>query len=116
VASIGLMALKTWYISTRPWSLVMTFVSVCLGGVASFSSGGFNPTYFVLAMLGLIVAHMAANMTNDYYDVKNGVDGQSPTSQFRPHPLLHNELSKSSYKMVIVLLFAIGLMISLYFT
>ncbi len=111
-----LMAFQTWYIATRPWSLVMTFVSVCLGGVVSYSIGNFNPGYFFLAMLGLIIAHMAANMTNDYYDVRDGVDSQSPTAQFRPHPLLHNELSKRGYKAVIAALYAVGFTISLYFT
>jgi len=110
------MAFKTWFISTRPWSLVMTFVSVCLGGVVSYSMGGFNAAYFVLAMVGLIIAHMAANMTNDYYDVRDGVDRESATAQFRPHPLLHNELNKESYKLVIALLYGVGLAISLYFT
>jgi 1,4-dihydroxy-2-naphthoate octaprenyltransferase len=36
--------------------------------------GKFSPEYFLLVMLGLILNHMALNMTDDYYDFRHLVD------------------------------------------
>jgi len=110
------VSLKTWFIATRPWSLGMTFISTCLAGILSYAKGSFDPTSFLLVMLGLMIAHTAANMTNDYYDVKHGVDENAPTAKYRPHPLLNKEVSKSSFKIVIIILYLIGISISIFFT
>lgn len=110
------MSLKTWIIATRPWSLVMTFVSTCLAGILAYASGGFSIPIFILAMVGLLIAHIAANMTNDWYDVKHGVDANAPTAEYRPHPLLFGELDKKTYKTAIFSLYGVGLIISLYLT
>jgi len=110
------MSLKTWIIATRPWSLVMTFVSTCLAGILAYAGGSFSIPIFILTMIGLLIAHIAANMTNDWYDVKHGVDANAPTAEYRPHPLLFGELDKKTYKRVIFSLYGIGLIISLYLT
>lgn len=110
------MSLGTWIIATRPWSLVMTFVSTCLAGIMAYTYGSFDPILFILTMIGLLIAHTAANMANDWYDVKNGVDENAPTSEYRPHPLLFGEVDKNTYKMVVIGLYAVGLSISLYLT
>ena len=110
------MSLSTWFIATRPWSLVMTFVATCLAGIMAYSFGSFDPLLFGLTMIGLIIAHTASNMTNDWYDVKNGVDENAPTSEYRPHPLLFGEVDKGTYKMVIFAQFVVGFAISAYLT
>lgn len=110
------MLLKTWILATRPWSLVMTFVSTSLAGIMAYSSGTFSFYIFFLTMIGLLVAHMGANMTNDWYDVRDGVDVKATTSEYRPHPLLLGEVDKKSYIIAILTLYGIGLSISLYLT
>ena len=110
------MSLKTWYIATRPWSLVMTFVSTCLAGVLAYAGGGFSVPIFILTMMGLIIAHIAANMANDWYDVKNKVDENAPTAKYRPHPLLAGEIEKSEYKKVVFAVYSVGILIGLYLT
>ena len=110
------MSLGTWFIATRPWSLVMTFVATCLAGIMAFSIGSFDPFLFILTMIGLLIAHTASNMTNDWYDVKHGVDENAPTAEYRPHPLLFGEVDKGTYKMVVFALFAVGFGISAYLT
>jgi len=112
----SVMSFGTWFIATRPWSLVMTFVSTCLAGTMAYAYGSFNIFLFALTMIGLLIAHSAANMANDWYDVKHGVDEEAPTKEYRPHPLLFGELEKSSYKLVVIGLYAVGLIISLYLT
>ena len=110
------MSLGTWYIATRPWSLVMTFVATCLAGIMAYAYGSFNVFFFILTMIGLMIAHSAANMANDWYDVKNGVDENAPTAQYRPHPLLFGQVDKKTYKIVVFGLYGIGLSIALYLT
>lgn len=110
------MSIKTWYIATRPWSLTMTFVSTCLAGVMAYASGTFSIPLFILTMVGLLIAHTAANMANDWYDVKHGVDENAPTSKYRPHPLLNGEVSKSDYKKVNLAIYAVGFAIAFYLT
>jgi 1,4-dihydroxy-2-naphthoate octaprenyltransferase len=110
------MSLNTWFIATRPWSLVMTFVATCLAGIMAYSFGSFDPFLFALTMIGLIIAHTASNMTNDWYDVKNGVDENAPTAKYRPHPLLFGQVNRGTYKMVIFAQFAVGFAIASYLT
>jgi 1,4-dihydroxy-2-naphthoate octaprenyltransferase len=46
-----------------------------LGGMIAWTvDGKFLPGYFLLVMLGLILNHMALNMTDDYYDFHHLVD------------------------------------------
>ena len=94
----------------------MTFVATCLAGIMAYSFGSFDPFLFTLTMIGLIIAHTASNMTNDWYDVKNGVDENAPTAKYRPHPLLFGEVDRGTYKMVIFAQFAVGFAIAGYLT
>jgi 1,4-dihydroxy-2-naphthoate octaprenyltransferase len=94
----------------------MTFVSTCLAGIMAYAYGSFDLFLFALTMIGLLVAHTAANMTNDWYDVKHGVDENAPTAEYRPHPLLYGQVEKGTYRLVVFGLYIIGLSISFYLT
>jgi 1,4-dihydroxy-2-naphthoate octaprenyltransferase len=108
------MSLKIWVLATRPWSLSMTFVSVSLAGILAYSSGSFNVLLFLGTMVGLMLAHLASNMANDYFDVKHGVDKvESPTSQYRPHPLLTGEIPRGSFKTVVIGMYVLALVFAL---
>jgi 1,4-dihydroxy-2-naphthoate octaprenyltransferase len=46
-----------------------------LGGMIAWTTDGrFHPGYFLLVILGLILNHLALNMTDDYYDFHHLVD------------------------------------------
>jgi 1,4-dihydroxy-2-naphthoate octaprenyltransferase len=94
----------------------MTFVSTCLAGIMAYSSGRFDLGLFLITMVGSMIAHTASNMANDWYDVKDGVDENAPTAEYRPHPLLFGEVTKSAYKRVVFGLYGVGLLISIYLT
>jgi len=95
--------MKRWFLATRPWSFIMTIISTSLG--ASLASD-FNLLLFILTLLGLILAHAATNLLNDYFDVKSGVDKiDSPTSRYRPHPYLMGQISTKSLLIVTLLLY-----------
>lgn len=82
--------LRMWLLATRPWSFVMTFVSIT--GAAAYTYvrfHAFNPLYYVAVLIGVTLLHAAANVLNDYYDTVRGVDVPgAPTTLYRPHPIL----------------------------
>ena len=52
-----------------------SFMPGILGGMIAWTTEAeFHPGYFLLVMLGLILNHLALNMTDDYYDFHHLVD------------------------------------------
>ncbi len=83
-----------WLIATRSVVFVMTVNSVIIGGLlylltAAFSFG-FLALLFLVA-LGLVSAHAASNLFNDYWDAKHGID--TSEGYFRPAYMPHPSLS-----------------------
>src|SRR5512139_2648495 len=52
-----------------------SFMPGILGGMIAWTTDGkFLPGYFLLVILGLLLNHIALNMTDDYYDFRHLVD------------------------------------------
>ena len=94
----GLDAVSRWLVATRPVVFVMTVNSVIIGGLLYLIYAGFSWAFllpFALALVGLVTAHAASNLFNDYWDAKHGID----TSQdhfrpaYMPHPILSGMMS-----------------------
>ena len=66
--------MRTWFLETRPQFLIISVMVVFLGTSVAWYHGYFNPLYCVLALVGLLLAHISANTLNDYFDYKSGVD------------------------------------------
>ena len=68
--------IKKFIIVTRVWSFTASSSSVVLGSVSAlvFAEIEFNILYFVLAFIGMVVLHSGANILNDIYDYKKGID------------------------------------------
>jgi 1,4-dihydroxy-2-naphthoate octaprenyltransferase len=67
--------LAVWWKAFRFHFTTASFMPGILGGMIAWSTDGeFLPGYFLLVMLGLILNHMALNMTDDYYDFRHLVD------------------------------------------
>jgi 1,4-dihydroxy-2-naphthoate octaprenyltransferase len=87
-----------WLLITRASVFPMTFTSGVLGGLLAVA--GPTPAtadwgLFALALLGLVVAHAANNMINDWFDLSGGVDSTSYVrGQYAPHPILSGLISK----------------------
>lgn len=67
----------------------MTLISGAIGGLLAAGAPSADWSYFCLALVGLVVAHAANNMINDYFDLGGGVDtpGYARTV-YAPHPIL----------------------------
>ncbi len=103
----GLDPISRWLIATRSVVFVMTANSVIIGGLLYLLISGFSFAFllpFALALVGLVTAHAASNLFNDYWDAKHGID----TSQdyfrpaYMPHPTLSGMMSPKG-------LFSLGL-------
>ncbi len=104
-----------WLIITRAAVFSMTLTSGLIGGLLAASSSTFAWTPFALALLGLVLAHAANNMINDYFDLTGGVDTtEYVRAQYAPHPILSGLISKSGLLAAIVAVNAIDAAIAGY--
>ena len=67
--------LLIWWRAFRFHYASASFMPGILGGMIAWTiNRQFHPEYFLLVMLGLVLNHLALNMTDDYYDFRHLVD------------------------------------------
>jgi 1,4-dihydroxy-2-naphthoate polyprenyltransferase len=72
---MNLERLAIWWGAFRFHYTSASFMPGILGGMIAWTTDGqFHPGYFLLVLFGLILNHMALNMTDDYYDFRHLVD------------------------------------------
>lgn len=88
-----------WLISTRAAVLLMTFLSAALAGLFAWHDGyRVNPGRWLLLTLGLILAHAANNLFNDFTDYSRGVDKDNYyRTQYGPQPLADGLLTRRQH-------------------
>jgi 1,4-dihydroxy-2-naphthoate octaprenyltransferase len=93
-------AISKWLVITRAAVFSMTATSGLIGGllaVGAARSGQIGVDYglMALAIIGLIVAHAANNMINDFFDLEGGVDTDDYyRALYAPHPVLSGWVTK----------------------
>ncbi|HLK11571.1 MAG TPA: prenyltransferase [Candidatus Binatia bacterium] len=88
-------AVSRWLLITRACVFSMTLTSGLIGGLLAAGAPAPRWGLFALALVGLVVAHAANNMINDYFDTTGGVDTAEYTrALYAPHPLLSGLISK----------------------
>jgi 1,4-dihydroxy-2-naphthoate octaprenyltransferase len=106
-----------WLLITRASVFPMTVTSGAIGGFLAASAPDPSWLYFAVALLGLVLAHAANNMINDYFDLESGVDsGEYVRTQYAPHPVLSGLISKSGLLIAIAVVNLLDLAILLYLT
>ncbi len=106
-----------WLIITRAAVFSMTATSGLIGGLLAAAIAD-SPNYFnfALAVIGLVLAHAANNMINDYFDMEGGVDTDEYTrAQYAPHPVLAGLISKRGLLSAILVVNLIDAAIMVYF-
>ena len=70
--------LKTWLVALRPFALPASTMPVIFGTVLALTIGGAGMHWgrFVAALFGMVLLHSGANLLNDVYDYKKGIDRQ----------------------------------------
>jgi 1,4-dihydroxy-2-naphthoate octaprenyltransferase len=80
-----------WIVVTRAAVLPMTLFAGLVGGLLAVRHHGFDTLDLVLAVVGIVLAHLNNNLTNDLFDTNVGTDAESyPRALYAPHPLLTN--------------------------
>jgi 1,4-dihydroxy-2-naphthoate octaprenyltransferase len=85
-----------WLLIVRACVFSMTLTSGLIGGLLAGATAA-SPRWglFGLACLGLVLAHAANNMINDWFDTAGGVDTAEYTrALYAPHPILSGLVSR----------------------
>ena len=68
-------SIQLWAKAVRPYAYSASLVPVAIGGLHAYSSGAeFSGLRFGVALAAGLLLHTAANLWNDYFDFKGGVD------------------------------------------
>ncbi len=71
--------LLIWWQASRYHFIPPSFFPAAVGSIVSWSSNNsFSFYFFVLVEIGVIINHIALNMTDDYFDYKHAVDHTKP--------------------------------------
>ncbi len=92
----GLDLISKWLIATRAAVLLMTFLSALLAGLFAWHDGfHINILSWLILALGLVLAHAANNIFNDYTDYSRGVDKDNYyRTMYGPQPVADGLLSR----------------------
>jgi 1,4-dihydroxy-2-naphthoate octaprenyltransferase len=109
-----------WLLIVRASVFPMTLTSAAIGGLLALAgptAAPFHALYFLEAVVGLLLAHAANNMINDWFDLAGGVDSPDYVrGQYAPHPILSGLVSKHGLLAAIVLVNAVDLAILVHLT
>jgi len=109
-----------WMLITRSYVFEMDFYAGMIGMLLAlqfliepnslmFYDGG-------IIVVGLILAHAANNMLNDFFDTLHGVDTKGyPRTEYGPHALIDNLISTKGLMIAIFLCNLVDLIIAIYF-
>lgn len=85
-----------WLVLVRACVFPLTITSAAIGGLLAIGEPGFDPWLFGLAGIGLLLAHAANNLMNDFFDLESAVDTQNyPRALYAPHPVLSGLISRT---------------------
>lgn len=66
---------RTWFLAVRPWAYSNSVSTVCFAGALSYHYlGRIDWLNFLITLCGVVCFHTAANLLNDCYDFKRGID------------------------------------------
>jgi 1,4-dihydroxy-2-naphthoate octaprenyltransferase len=114
-------AMSKWLVITRAAVFSMTATSGLIGVLLAVGAARLDPALridwllLVLAVIGLVVAHAANNMINDFFDLEGGVDTEGYVrALYAPHPVLSGWVTKRQLGVAILVANAIDLAIMLF--
>ena len=106
-----------WLILSRVSVVVMTATSAAIGGLLAVRGDAFDAPLLVLIALGLILAHTASNLVNDFWDFHRGADSpDSPRVRYGPHPFTSGAVQLRSFLLITFALLAAATGIGVYLT
>lgn len=104
--------LSAYYEIARPFSLSASSVPVLSAGALAWMDGMFNWTLFIAALIGAVCLHIGTNITNEIFDVRNGVD--TITSPRASQAILKGRVTEREAFVLVGVFFAIAALMGLY--
>ncbi len=102
-----------WFKAVRGPFLIMSVLPVLLGGVLAFYNDKFNAWFLVLVLLGVLLAHSAADLFDDFYDYRTGNAG-SKDHKFHDNPLFKGQLNITQVLFAAILCTVVASLIGVY--
>jgi 1,4-dihydroxy-2-naphthoate octaprenyltransferase len=104
--------ISRWLILTRACVQPMTLTAAAIAGLLAARAPGFRLELFAVAAVGIIVAHAANNLINDFFDLDLGQDTESyPRALYAPHPVLSGMITRGGLLRAILVLNAVDVVI-----
>lgn len=103
----------TWFKAARAPFLIISLLPSLLGGaIAAYVQGAIDVPALIIAAIGIVMAHSAADFVDDYFDFKKGNLGNK-IQQFHDSPLIDGKVTVNQVLVAIaiclLLAFAAGL-------
>ncbi|HEX4821343.1 MAG TPA: prenyltransferase [Acidimicrobiales bacterium] len=84
-----------WLVLTRAAVLPMTLTAGLIAGLLAVRHPDFEWGWYLLALLGILLAHAANNLMNDLFDLEVGLDSDEyPRGLYAPHPVLSGMITR----------------------
>jgi 1,4-dihydroxy-2-naphthoate octaprenyltransferase len=105
-------SVSRWLVITRAGVLPMTLTAGAVAGLLAVRSHDFALGWFVLAFLGIVLAHVSNNLVNDLFDTDEGLDTENyPRALYAPHPILSGMIDRDGLVRAAVIVNAADLVI-----
>jgi 1,4-dihydroxy-2-naphthoate polyprenyltransferase len=110
-------AVTRWIVVSRAAVLPMTLVAGLVAGLLAARGPGVDWRWLVLAIVGIVLAHLANNLMNDLYDTDAGSDTASyPRALYAPHPILSGLVTRRALIVSVLVVNAADLVILIVLT
>jgi 1,4-dihydroxy-2-naphthoate octaprenyltransferase len=103
---------SAYYEIARPFSLSASSISVLAAGALAWMDGAFTWVLFAAALVGALCLHIGTNITNEIFDVRNGVD--TITSPGASQAILKGRVKEREAFVLVGVFFGIAALIGLY--
>jgi 1,4-dihydroxy-2-naphthoate octaprenyltransferase len=88
-------AVSKWLVVTRAGVLPMTLTAGVVAGLLAVRHPDFSWGWYLLALLGIVLAHVSNNLMNDLFDTDVGLDTANyPRALYAPHPILSGMVTR----------------------
>ena len=92
-----------WIVATRAAVLPMTLFAGLVAGLLAVRADGFSWPLYLLALLGILLAHACNNIMNDLSDTDAGLDTDAyPRALYAPHPILSGMVRRRSLGLAVL--------------
>lgn len=108
----GLDPIGRLLLITRACVQPMTLTSAAIAGLLAIGHPDVHWGLFALSAAGIVVAHAANNMINDYFDLSEGLDtADYPRTLYAPHPVVAGVVTRAGLGRAIMVANAIDALV-----